>query len=115
MKRQLFLAGILTLTLFACENLLGEKELKLVTVSPASCGNPWENKSYGANVSPEENFTNYLRENGVKHISNFELISDNEYHCLSCGCPSGITIKFMVTSADYRRLKKIPSFSAYLR
>lgn len=114
MKRQLLLTGILALSLFACESLFNEKELKLVTIIPVACGNPWEKKSYGDNLSAEENMTNYLHENGVKHISNFELISDNAVHCLSCGCPTGITIKFKVSRKDYRRLKNIPSFSAYL-
>lgn len=117
MIRKLLFTVITSLTLSSCERetLSGEKDLKLITLRPIQCGNPWEKKNYGANLSAEEVITNYLKENGVNQISNFEMSSDSGFYCQACSCPSGITIKFLISNRDYRKLKKVPSLSPYLK
>lgn len=101
----------------ACENEHEERGLKLVAFKPNQCNEPWDSAGYRTSERPSrsERLKNYLRDNGISQITNFEITIDNKIYCEACSCLSGENIKFTVTVTDFEKLKIIAPFDKYLK
>lgn len=94
-----------------------EMGLRLVAFKPNQCNEPWDGAAYRTSDHPSrsERLKNYLRDNGISQITNFEITVDNNIYCEACSCLSGQNIKFTVTLADFEKLKNIAPFDKYLK
>jgi|GEM_PF-925191 len=121
MTSRILLLLLLSVNFVACENEQEEKweerGLKLVAFKPNQCNEPWDGAGYRTSEAPSrpERLKNYLRDNGISQITNFEITIDNKIYCEACSCLSGENVKFTVTISDFEKLKTIAPFDNYLK
>jgi hypothetical protein len=119
MIRKLIVVTLLAISSVACESesesISGEN--KLVAFKPNQCSEAWDGEKYtaDANLSRADRLKNYLKDNGITSVANFEVTTDNNIYCAACTCPSNDNIKFNVSNADFEKLKTIVPFSTYLK
>ncbi|MCP9769534.1 hypothetical protein EGI22_16650 [Lacihabitans sp. LS3-19] len=88
-----------------------------ISYKPTQCSEPWDETEYFANpnLSREERFKLYLKNNGIVNLLEFKNTKDDNVNCTACNCPSSDTFSFKLSQTDYVKILTIEPFKTFFK
>ena len=108
----------LSLGFTACNNVeVMSDRSETISYKPTQCSEPWDETEYFANpnLSREDRFKLYLKNNGIENLSEFKNTKDDKVYCSACNCPSNDNFSFKLSQSDYTKILTIEPFKTSLK